>query len=369
MTEYIYQRKEWPDFKWDTEKIIDLLGEVRNMQGRILGRMESLGFEVKREAFLDIVTLEVVKSSDIEGEILSQEQVRSSVARHLGIEIADPVESGRDVDGIVDMMLDAVENYHLPLTEERLFAWHTSLFPGGRSRISRIIVGAWRKDLKGPMQVVSGSIGKEIIHFQAPAASMVEREMRGFINWFNRNDYNDQIIKSAVAHLWFITVHPFADGNGRIARAIAEMLLARSDKSNLRFYSMSARIRTERKEYYRILEKTQKSDLDITEWLLWYLSCLLNALRSTESLLARVLSKAEFWRNNSDKILSERQRSMLNLLLEGFEGKLTTSKWAKINKCSADTALRDIQDLISKGILKKDESGGRSTNYLLNYQR
>jgi Fic family protein len=368
MAEYIYQNKEWPDFKWDNGKIIDLLGEVRNMQGRILGRMESLGFELKREAFLDTVILEVMKSSEIEGEILSQEQVRSSVARHLGIEIADPVESGRNVDGIVDMMIDAVENYQLPLAKQRLFAWHSTLFPGGRSRISRITIGAWRKDLKGPMQVVSGVIGKETIHFQAPAASVVDREMGRFIKWFNRDDYNDQIIKSAVAHLWFITVHPFEDGNGRLARALAEMLLARSDKSSLRFYSMSARIRTDRKEYYRVLEKTQKGGLDITEWLLWYLNCLLNALGSTESVIARVLNKAEFWRNNSDKILNERQRSMLNLLLEGFEGKLTTSKWANINKCSSDSALRDIQDLIAKGILKKDESGGRSTNYILNYQ-
>lgn len=369
MAEYIYQKKEWPHFKWDNGGIIDLLGEVRNMQGRILGRMESLGFALKREAFIDTMTLEVLKSSEIEGEMLSLEQVRSSVARRLGIEIADPVESERDVDGIVDMMIDAVENYQLPMTKERLFAWHSSLFPAGRSRLSRIITGGWRKDLKGPMQVVSGVIGKETIHFQAPAASVVDREMERFIKWFNREDNNEYIIRSAVAHLWFVTVHPFEDGNGRIARALAEMLLARSDKSNLRFYSMSARIRTERKEYYRVLEKTQKGGLDITEWLLWYLNCLLNALGSTESVLGKVLYKAEFWRNNSDKSLNERQRSMLNVLLEGFEGKLTTSKWAKINKCSSDTALRDIQDLIAKGILNKDElPGGRSTNYILNYQ-
>jgi Fic family protein len=369
MAEYIYQKKEWPHFKWDSGKIIDLLGEVRNMQGRIMGRMESLGFALKREAFLDVMTLEVIKTSEIEGEMLSLEQVRSSVARHLGIEIANPVESERNVDGIVDMMIDAVGNYQLPLTDERLFSWHSSLFPAGRSRLSRITTGAWRTDLKGPMQVVSGVIGKETIHFQAPAASIVDREMARFIKWFNMEDNNDQIIKSAIAHLWFVTVHPFEDGNGRIARALAEMLLARSDRSSLRFYSMSARIRTDRKEYYRVLEKTQKGDLDITEWLLWYLNCLLNALGSTESVLVRVLNKAEFWISNSDKILNERQRSMLNLLLEGFEGKLTTSKWAKINKCSSDTALRDIQDLISKRILKKDEMpGGRSTNYILDYQ-
>lgn len=367
MSEYIYERKDWPDYRWDNGKVIGLLGEVRNMQGRLLGRMESLGFELKREAVLNAVTLEVVKSSEIEGEILSLEQVRSSVARHLGIEIDDPIEPEKNVEGIVDMMVDAVENYQMPLTKERLFAWHSGLFPAGRSRLSRITVGAWRMDLKGPMQVISGAIGKETIHFQAPKAAMVEREMGKFMKWYNREGNNDQVLKSAVAHLWFITIHPFEDGNGRIARALAEMLLSRSDKSNLRFYSMSSRIRTERKKYYRVIEKTQKGDLDITEWLIWYLSCLMNAIKSTESVLAKVLHKAEFWRINSDKIINSRQKFVINRLYEGFEGKLTTSKWAKINKCSSDTALRDIQDLINKGLLRKDEmAGGRSTNYILN---
>jgi Fic family protein len=368
MMEYIYQHSDWPHFVWNKGKVINLLGDVRNKQGRLLGRMESIGFDLRSSAVLETMTLEVVKSSEIEGEILSLEMVRSSVARHLGIEIADPVETGRNVEGIVDMMIDVTENYKTALTAERLFSWHSSLFQDRGSKFARITVGAWRHDLKGPMQVVSGAIGKEIVHFQAPAASLVEHEMESFIKWFNRKDNNDQIIKSAIAHLWFVTVHPFEDGNGRIARALAELLLARSDKSNQRFYSMSAQIRTERKGYYQILEVTQKGGLDITEWILWYLNCLMNAMESAELVLKKVLHKAEFWRNNSDKTLNERQRSMLNRLLEGFEGKLTTSKWSKINKCSSDTALRDIQDLTGKGILKRDGmAGGRSTNYILNY--
>ena len=366
MMEYIYQHTDWPHFVWNKGKVINLLGDARNSQGRLLGRMESIGFDLQSSAVLETMTLEVVKSSEIEGEILNLEMVRSSVARHLGIEIADPVESGRNIEGIVDMMIDVTENYKTALTSERLFSWHSSLSQDIRSKFARITVGTWRHDLKGPMQVVSGAIGKETVHFQAPAASLVEHDMERFIKWFNGEDNNDQIIKSAIAHLWFITIHPFEDGNGRIARALADLLLARSDKSNQRFYSMSAQIRTERKEYYQILEATQKGGLDITEWILWYLNCLMNAMESAELVLKKVLHKAEFWRNNSDKRLNERQRSMLNRLLEGFEGKLTTSKWSKINKCSSDTALRDIQDLIVKGILKKDElPGGRSTNYVL----
>ena len=364
---YIYQHIDWPDFIWEKGKVINLLGDVRNKQGRLLGRMESIGFDLQSDAILDTMTLEVVKSSEIEGEILSLEMVRSSVARHLGIEILNPVESGRNVEGMVSMIIDATENYKSALTSERLFAWHSSLFATGGSRPARITAGAWRKDIKGPMQVVSGAIGKETVYFQAPAASLIELEMEEFITWFNQEDNTDQIIKSAIAHLWFITIHPFEDGNGRIARVLADLLLARSDKTNQRFYSMSAQIRTERKEYYRILEKTQKGGLDITEWILWYLNCLMNALKSAESVLTKVLQKAEFWRNNSYIILNKRQRSMLSRLLEGFEGKLNTSKWATITKCSSDTALRDIQDLISKGILMKDEMpGGRSTNYILN---
>jgi len=366
MTTYIYQNKSWPDFTWNDQKIINLLGEVRNLQGRLLGRMDSLGFEYRNEAVLDTMTLDVIKSSEIEGVFLNPEQVRSSVARHLGIDVAGVVEPDMNTDGIVDIMIDATQKYELPLTIERLFNWHSALFPTGRSGISKITVSAWRTDTRGPMQVISGVIGKEKVHFKAPPAKLVADEMERFVEWFNREEHTDLLLKSAVAHLWFVTIHPFEDGNGRIARALAEMLLSRSDKSAKRYYSMSSTIRTERKEYYRILEKAQKSGLDITGWLLWYLNCLMNALHSSESILARVMHKAAFWRNNSDIILNARQRSMLNRLLEGFDGKLTTSKWAKIAKCSSDTALRDIQDLISKEIIKKDEeAGGRSTNYEL----
>jgi Fic family protein len=366
MTSFIYENKRWPDFTWDDQRIINLLGDVRNFQGRVLGRMDSLGFEYRNEAVLGTMTIDVMKSSEIEGVYLNLEQVRSSVARHLGIDVAGMVESERSVEGIVDIMIDATQNYKLPLTVERLFNWHSSLFLSGRSGIRKITPAAWRTDSRGPMQVVSGAIGKEKVHFQAPPANLVPGEMERFVEWFNRDDNTELVLKSAVAHLWFVTIHPFEDGNGRIARALAEMILARSDESAERFYSMSARIRTERKEYYRMLEKTQKGGLDITDWLLWYLNCLMNALHSTESILARVMRKADFWRNNPDKILNTRQRAMLNRLLEGFDGKLTTSKWAKITKCSPDTALRDIQDLISKGIIKKaEEAGGRSTNYEL----
>jgi Fic family protein len=366
MTTYIYQNKEWPDFTWYDQRIINLLGAVRNLQGRVLGRMDSLGFNYRNEAVLDTMTLDVIKSSEIEGVFLNPEQVRSSVARHLGIDVAGMVESDRNADGIVDIMIDATQEYELPLSVDRLFNWHSALFPTGRSGISKITVSAWRNDSKGPMQVISVVIGKEKVHFKAPPANLVAGEMERFVEWFNKDDNTDLVLKSAVAHLWFVTIHPFEDGNGRIARALAEMLLARSDKSAQRFYSMSATIRTERKEYYRILEKTQKGGLDITDWLLWYLSCLMNALHSTESILARVIHKAAFWRNNSDITFNARQRSMLNRLLEGLDGKLTTSKWAKISKCSSDTALRDIQDLISRGIMKKaEEAGGRSTNYEL----
>jgi Fic family protein len=366
MTDFIYQHKNWPDFKWDSGKLIDALGEVRNIQGRLLGKMGCLGFELRNEAALDTMTLEVVGSSEIEGVTLDKEQVRSSVARHLGIDIAGSLESDRNVEGIVDMMIDATQNYRLVLSEERLFAWHSALFPSGRSGIRKIIVASWRTDSRGPMQVVSGAIRKEKAHFQAPEANLVAGEMKRFIEWFNREDDTDLVLKSAVAHLWFVTIHPFDDGNGRIARALTDQLLARSDKSSQRFYSMSARIQLERKEYYRILEKTQRGDPEITDWLRWFLNCLHNALKSTESIHTRVMHKAAFWNTHSTKILNTRQQLMLNRILDGSEGKLTSSKWAGITKCSADTALRDIQDLMVKGILKKDEkAGGRSTNYKL----
>ncbi len=365
MSIYIHQHKDWPNFTWNNEILLHSLGEVRNMQGKLVGRMEALGFELRNEANLDTLTLDILKSTEIEGEFLNPEQVRSSIARRLGMEIAGSTESDRNVDGMVDMMIDATQQCQKSLTTERLFDWHSALFPTGRSGMHKITVAQWRNDLTGPMQVVSGAMGKEKVHFQAPESLLIEREMDKFINWFNNVDRIDSVIKAAITHLWFVTIHPFDDGNGRITRALTDMLLARSDKSTQRFYSMSAQIRIERKEYYNILEVTQRGNLDITKWLLWFLNCLMDALKSTESVLAKVIVKAEFWNKHSKTIINERQKLLLIRLLDGFDGKLTTSKWAKIAKSSSDTALRDIQDLINKNILLKENAGGRSTNYEL----
>jgi len=330
-----------------------------------MGRMESLGFDLRNEATLETLTLDVLKSTEIEGEYLNPDQVRSSIARRLGMEIAGSVESDRNVDGVVEMMLDATQNCFNPLTSERLFDWHAAIFPTGRSGMYKITVANWRSDSTGPMQVVSGAMGKEKVHFQAPDSSLVESEMSRFLDWFNESSELDLVLKASVAHLWFVTIHPFDDGNGRITRALTDMLLAQSDRSSQRFYSMSAQIRLERKQYYEILEKTQKGNLDITDWIKWFLNCLLNALKSTDTILNRVLFKADFWTRHAKTIMNERQKKLLNKILDGFEGKLTSSKWAKIAKCSKDTAIRDINDLINKNILKKDEAGGRSTNYEL----
>jgi Fic family protein len=365
MGTFIHQKANWPHFTWNIDEIVNLLSEARNLQGRLLGKMESLGFDLRNEAILDTLTLDVLKSSEIEGEYLNPKQVRSSIARRLGMEIAGSVESDRNVDGVVEMMVDATQNCFKPLTTERLFDWHAALFPTGRSGMYKIIVADWRKDTTGPMQVVSGALGKEKVHFQAPDSILVQKEMLQFLDWFNNNLKVDLVIKAAIAHLWFVTIHPFEDGNGRITRALTDMLLAQSDKSNQRFYSMSAQIRIERKEYYEILEKTQKGNLDITEWIQWFLTCLINALKSTDSLLNRVLFKADFWTKYAGVLINERQMKLLNKLLDGFEGKLTSSKWAKIAKCSKDTAIRDINDLIDKHILQKEAAGGRSTNYEL----
>jgi Fic family protein len=362
---YIYQNKGWPDFTWDAGNILTSLSTVRNLQGKLIGKMESLGFELRSEAFLKTLTLDVVKSTEIEGEILNIDQVRSSIARRLGMNIPGLVESDRNVDGVVDMMFDATQRYDEPLTENRLFGWHSSLFPSGRSGMFKITAGDWRKDEKGPMQVISGAIGKEKIHFQAPPAAILSKEMKKFIEWFNKDTSTDNVIKAALAHLRFVTLHPFYDGNGRIARALTDMLLARSDMSSQRFYSMSAQIRFQRKGYYEILEKTQKGNLDLTGWLSWFLECLANALNSTEKTLEKVLEKFIFWKKHSQTRINDRQKLMLNKLLEGFEGQLTTKKWAKITHCSTDTALRDIQDLIAKEILEKNPGGGRSASYSL----
>jgi Fic family protein len=366
MSFYIYQKRDWPNFVWNNDELLNSLGEARNLQGRLFGKMENLGFSLRDEALLDTMTLDVLKTSEIEGEFLNSDQVRSSIARKLGMEIAGSVNSDRSVDGIVEMMLDATQNCFESLTADRLFNWHSALFPSGRSGMYKITVADWRKDSTGPMQVVSGAMGKERIHFQAPDSIFVEKEMLQFLDWFNNNNLKiDLVIKAAVAHLWFVTIHPFDDGNGRIARALTDMLLAQSDKSNQRFYSMSAQIRVDRKEYYEMLEKTQKGDLDITEWIVWFLNCLINALKSTDITLGRIIRKAKFWTEHTDTLLNERQKKMLNKLLDGFDGKLTSSKWSKIAKCSKDSAIRDINDLIEKNILQKEAAGGRSTNYEL----
>ena len=363
--QYIHEKAQWPTFRWDHRRISQLLVDVRHRQGRLIGRMEGLGFQLQTEAVLNTLTEDVLKSSEIEGEKLDRDQVRSSIARRLGIDIGGLTPADRDVEGVVEMMLDATQHYDQPLTAQRLFDWHAALFPTGRSGMSRINVGAWRDDKKGPMQVVSGPIGKERVHYEAPAAPRLRAEMKKFLDWFEKDDSNDLVLKAGVAHLWFVTIHPFDDGNGRIARAIADMVLARSEHSAKRFYSMSAQIRQERKAYYEILESTQKGALDITGWLEWFLACLSRAFDGSEKILAGVLSKARFWDRLADTEFNKRQRDMVNRLLNGFEGKLTSSKWAKLEKCSQDTALRDIEDLIRKGVLRKESAGGRSTSYSL----
>lgn len=362
---YIYNRQNWPIFEWDSSKLLPLLSYVRNRQGKLIGKMGALGFELRNEANLEILTQEIIKSSEIEGESLDRKQVRSSIARRLGLDIAGLVYSERNVDGIVDLMIDATKNFDKKLTIERLFSWHASLFPTGQSGMYKIITGNWRNDTTGPMQVVSGVLGKEKVHFQAPPATQIENEMQIFLDWFNLEKDTDLVIKSAIAHLWFVTVHPFEDGNGRIARALSDMLLARSDEQSYRFYSMSSQIRKERNSYYDMLEQTQRGGLDITNWLQWFLNCLLHAIENSEKILEKIIFKHSFWLKHSEVNINDRQRKILNMLMEEFEGKLTTSKWAKIGKCSQDTALRDIQDMIEKGILIKNPQGGRSTNYNL----
>lgn len=328
--------------------------------------MEALGFSLKAEANLQTLTMDVLKSSEIEGELLDLQQVRSSLARRLGMDIAGLVPADRHVEGVVEMLLDATQQYKQPLNAERLFGWQAALFPTGRSGMYKITVGTWRENKKeDPMQVVSGPMGRERVHFEAPDAGRLEEEMRQFINWYNEDQYMEPVIKAAVAHLWFVTIHPFDDGNGRIARAITDMQLSRADESALRFYSMSAQIRKERKEYYEILESTQKGSMNITPWLSWFLNCLGRSLDTSAETLAGVLKKARFWERHTHALLNARQQLMLNKLLDGFEGKLNTSKWATITKTSPDTALRDIQDLMNKKILVKEVGGGRSTSYVL----
>ena len=362
---YIYQLEKWPEFYWQDKQIINLLSEVRHLQGVLLGKMENVGFDLKKEATLKILTTDVIKTSQIEGEELNREMVRSSVAQRLGIEIVESITNTREVDGIVDITIDAVNNYGKFLTKERLFDWHSALFPIGRSGMHKINVGKWRDNSKGPMQFVSGAIGKEKIHFEAPDFKVLDSEISKFIKWYNTSNKVDGLIKAAISHLWFITLHPFDDGNGRIARAITDMSLAKLEDSNMRFYSMSAQIQKTRKQYYDILEQTQKESLDITNWLEWFLTCLKEAIMSSDEILGLVLNKAKFWPSHNDKLLNVRHKKIINLLLDGFKGKLTSSKWAKITKCSQDTALRDIKVLLEYNILIKEEAGGRSTNYIL----
>jgi len=362
---YIYQNQDWPNFNWNQEKILKKLSEVKLAQGWLLGKMESLGFSLQKEAVLNTLTQDVLKSSEIEGEKLDTEQVRSSIARRLGIDTGGDVHVERNVEGIVEMMLDAINNYSQPLTKDRLLGWHASLFPTGYSGMYKIEVAKFRDDKNGPMQVVSGPIGKEKVHYQAPDAVYLDSEITRFLDWFNNENNLDGVIKAAVAHLWFVTLHPFDDGNGRIARTLTDMLLAKAENTNQRFYSMSAQIRKERKLYYDTLEKTQKDSLDITNWILWFLDCLLNAIDSSKDTLEIIFNKAVFWQQYSNKVLNERQNKVINKLLDGFEGNLTSSKWAKLCKCSQDTANRDISDLIDKNMLIK-AGAGRSTHYILN---
>ena len=362
---YIWEKPDWPALTWDKSSLSRLLAEVSREQGRLLGRMEALGFELRDEAHLQMLTEDVVKSSEIEGEKLEPEQVRSSIARRLGMDIGGLVQADRSVESVVEMMLDATGNYVAPLTEDRLFAWHASLFPTGRSGINQILVGGWRDDRNGPMQVVSGPIGREKVHYQAPRAELVPNEMAKFLDWFEHPGDMDSLLVAGLAHLWFVTIHPFEDGNGRIARAIADMALARSDKTNQRFYSMSAQILRQHQDYYHLLERTQKGDLDVTRWQDWFLNCLGCAIEGAQGALESVLIKARFWEQFATVPLNKRQLKVLNRMLDGFDGKLTTSKWARIAKCSQDTAYRDILDLIEHGALQKDSGGGRSTSYSL----
>lgn len=362
---YIYELQDWPRFDWNRERLTAPLAEVRHQQGRLIGNMEALGFSIRQEASLQTLTADVVTSSAIEGEKLDADAVRSSIARRLGMDIGALKPADRNVEGVVEMMLDATRHYHQALTAERLFAWHASLFPTGRSGMIKIKAGAWRDDSTGPMEVVSGPVGHEHVHFRAPPARRLDGEMQAFLEWFNAKPDIDPVLKAGLAHLWFVTVHPFADGNGRIARAIADLALARSENSPQRFYSMSAQIRQERGSYYDILEQVQKGTLDITPWMEWFLLCLGGAIDGARTTLGAVLAKARFWEAIGGLAINERQRLVLNRLLDGLEGKLTTSKYAKLARCSQDTALRDILPLVERGILVRNPEGGRSTSYEL----
>lgn len=362
---YIWQQTNWPYWHYDAERLVPLLAQVHQGQGHLLGRMQDIGMGLRDQATLQVLTEDVLKTSEIEGERLNPETVRSSVARRLGVDVGALAPADRHVDGVVDMVLDATGHFDQPLTEDRLFGWHAALFPAGYSGMNKINTGAWRDDASGPMQVVSGPVGREMVHYEAPPADQLAAQMLDFLHWFNSVDELDLLIKAGLAYLWFVTIHPFDDGNGRIARAVGDMALARADQSPQRFYSLSAQIQRERKDYYDLLEQTQKGSLDVTVWLEWFLGCLHRAMQGADVTLSAVLTKARFWQHWSDTPMNERQIKLLNRLLDGFEGKLTSSKWAKIAKCSPDTALRDITDLLKHGVLLKSDAGGRSTSYEL----
>lgn len=364
---FIYENKDWPCFTWNKIEVSGKLAKIKLVQGKLLGKMQSIGFDLQDQASLLTLTEDVIKTSAIEGESLNKSQVRSSIATKLGIELSENYHVDRHVEGIVQIMIDATTNYDKPLCKDRLYDWHAALFPTGRSGMSRIVVGGWRNSESGVMQVISGAFGKEKIHFEAPSFERISSEMDRFIAWFNDEHELDLVLKSAIAHLWFVTIHPFADGNGRICRALSDMLLARSEGCTRRFYSMSSRLQHDRKKYYDILEKTQKSSLDISGWILWYLATLESAIINSDAMLNKILSKAQFWYKHYNTGFNDRQKKMLNRLFDGFEGKLTSSKWAKICQCSQDTAGRDIVDLLKKNILQKSGSSGRSTYYELLY--
>lgn len=363
---WIYNHKDWPDFSWDNQRLASKLADVRHSQGRLLGRMEGLGFDLNREALLNTLTSDVVKSSAIEGENLNPDEVRSSIARRLGIDLAGLIPANRNVDGIVEMMLDATQGFEKPLTKKRLFDWHAALFPTGRSGMHTIVVGGWRDDYNGRMQVVSGAIGHETVHFEAPDAHVLDKEMTSFLSWFESRKDIDPVLKAGIAHLWFVTIHPFDDGNGRIARAIADMALARADKTSYRFYSMSSQLALERKEYYNQLERQQRGTPEITGWLEWFLDCLGRAIANEEHTLTKIIFKSQLWNKINQNPVNERQRQIINRMLEDdFKGNMNTSKYAKLAKCSNDTALRDIQYLKGRGILIQNSGKGRSTSYRL----
>ncbi len=363
---YLYHSKDWPSFKWDNDTLLPHVSKVRDLQGRLIGRMEGMGFELREEAVLETLTEDIVRTSEIEGELLNPLEVRSSVARRLGMDISGLPNASRDVEGVVEMMLDATQKYKNAITKDRLYGWHAALFPTRRSGIHKITVGDWRGDEGGPMQIVSGPIGREKVHYTAPEATRLEEEMTKFIDWYNTDKSMEPVIKSAITHLWFVSIHPFDDGNGRIARAIADNQLARADRTNQRFYSMSAQIMKSKNGYYNILESTQKGSMDVSHWLVWYFERLTEALEATDEALSKILVKAKFWELHKATRFNERQVEMINKLQGDFIGKLHSSKWAKMMKVHRDTALRDIQDLVEKEVLLDSGEGGRSTNYVLN---